>query len=114
MKNTKQEKLLIVWTSGDKEVALKMVLMYASNASSWWDSITFLIWGPSQKLVVEDPEIQEAIKLMKERNVRLLACVACANEYGFAEDLKAQDIEVFSMGPLLSNWLQSDSKVITF
>lgn len=114
MDNEKPQKLLIVWTSGDREAALKMILMYTANAGSWWDSVSFLIWGPSQKLVLEDPEIQDAIRRVKENNVRLLACATCAKEYGIVEDLKAHDIEVFGMGPLLSNWLQSDSKVITF
>lgn len=114
MENSKQEKLLIVWTSADREVALNMILMYAANADSWWDSVSLLLWGPSQKLFLEDTEIQDAIKQIKERNVRLLACVSCANKYGIADELKTHDLEVFSMGPLLSNWLQSNSKVITF
>ena len=114
MEKEKPEKLLIVWTSGDRDVALRMVLMYTANAGSWWNSVTFLIWGPSQKLLLEDQEVQNAIKRIKNNNVRLLACATCAKEYGIVEDLKAHDIEVFGMGPLLSNWLQSDSKVITF
>ena len=34
-----EEKLVILWTSGDREVALKMVFMYTYNAKKygWWD-----------------------------------------------------------------------------
>ncbi len=28
-------KLLVLWTSGDREVALHMVLMYTGNAARW-------------------------------------------------------------------------------
>jgi hypothetical protein len=47
------EKLVIVWTSGDREVALKMVFMYTLNAKTraWWDDITLVVWGPSAKLL---------------------------------------------------------------
>ena len=43
-----KEKLVIVWTSDDRDLALKMVFMYTLNSrlNSWWDDITFIIWGP--------------------------------------------------------------------
>ena len=50
------EKMVIVWTSGDREVALKMVFMYTLNAKTrgWWEDITLVVWGPSAKLLTED------------------------------------------------------------
>ena len=47
-----EDKLVILWTSGDREVALKMVFMYAGNAPrhGWWDDITLIVWGPSTSL----------------------------------------------------------------
>ncbi len=47
------EKLVVLWTSGDKEVAEKMVLMYTFNSKrfDWWKDITLVVWGPSQKSV---------------------------------------------------------------
>ncbi len=40
------QKLAVIWTSGDREVALKMVFMYVSNAPrfNWWNDIT-LVWS---------------------------------------------------------------------
>ena len=39
--------LVVLWTSGDREVALKMVFMYIFNAKSrgWWEEIRLIIWG---------------------------------------------------------------------
>ena len=67
--------LLIVWTSGDPEIAHKMVFMYAYNAqkNGWWDQVTLLIWGPSSKLASEDAKIRESLKKMQEEGVELLA-----------------------------------------
>ena len=63
------DQLLIVWTSGDPDVAHKMVFMYANNAqkNGWWDQVTLLIWGPSAKLSSEDKDIQASLKEMKEQ-----------------------------------------------
>ena len=55
------EKLVVFWTSGDKEVALKMAFMYTFNSKKkgWWDDVTLLIWGPSANLTAKDSEIPE-------------------------------------------------------
>ena len=59
-------KLVVVWTSGDREVAQKMVYMYTYNAkkNEWWDTIRFVVWGPSSKLLSEDKELQNYLKKM--------------------------------------------------
>ena len=109
-------KLLVVWTSADREVALNMVLMYAHNAqrNGWMDQVTLLIWGPSQSLVLRDEEIREKVMAMKDAGVRLIACRSCADNYGIADRLSDLGIEVFGTGPTLTDWLKSDSRVITF
>ena len=113
---TPPEKLLVVWTSTDREVALNMVLMYTHNAllRQWWAQVTLLIWGPSQPLVLHDAEVREKIAQMGQDGVRLIACRACADQYGIADALSAIGIEVFGTGPTLTEWLKSDGKVITF
>lgn len=109
-------KLLVVWTSGDREVALKMVFMYTFNAKKqgWWEEIRFLVWGPSSKLLSEDKELQAGIKQMKEAGVELVACKACADLYGVSDKLEALGIEVKYMGVPLTEMLKSDWTTITF
>jgi hypothetical protein len=109
-------KLLVVWTSGDREVALKMVYMYTYNAkrNGWWDEIRFLVWGPSSKLLAEDAELQDYIKKMSEEGVELLACKACSDSYGVSEKLEELGVEVKYMGVPLTDMLKSDWKTVTF
>ena len=49
MQATTQDKLYVLWTSGDREVALKMALMYTLNAKSrgWWREVRLRqrLWG---------------------------------------------------------------------
>ncbi|WP_197092805.1 hypothetical protein [Labilibaculum euxinus] len=63
MNHNRKQKLAVVWTSGDRDVALKMVFMYTYNAKKmgWWDEINLIVWGPSSKLLCEDAELQEYI-----------------------------------------------------
>ena len=110
------DQLLIVWTSGDPDVAHKMVFMYALNAqkNGWWDQVTLLVWGPSAKLSSEDTEIQESLKNMQEVGVELLACKGCADLYGVSSKLLELGIEVKYTGTYLTDFIKSGKKVITF
>lgn len=111
-----EDQLLIVWTSGDPDVAHKMVFMYAYNArkNGWWDQVTLLVWGPSAKLSSENSEIQESLKKMKEQGVELLACKGCADQYGISQKLVDLGIEVKYTGTYLTDFIKSGKKVVTF
>jgi hypothetical protein len=111
------DKLLVVWTSGDKDVAKNMVFMYTFNAkrNGWWNRVQFLVWGASTKLLSEDQELQDYLKKMKEAGVELFACKACADIYGVSETLTGLGIDVKYMGvPLTAALKKSDWVTITF
>ncbi|WP_291634637.1 DsrE family protein [Clostridium sp.] len=112
----KKDKLVVVWTSGDREVALKMVFMYTINAKlrGWWKDVTLIIWGPSSKLLSEDKDVQDYIGSIKDSGVELLACKACTDDYGVTEVLEKMGIEVIYMGEPLTSYLKDDIKIITF
>jgi hypothetical protein len=116
MKSDKNQELAIVWTSADRDVALKMVFMYAFNAKkmNWWNDINFIVWGPSSKLLSEDKELQEYIVKMKKVGVKVYACKACADMYGVSDKLSKLGLEVKYMGVDLTNFIKTDCKVITF
>lgn len=111
-----RDELLIVWTSGERDVALKMVFMYAGNAKryDWWGEVNLLIWGPSQKLLAEDGELQDELVELLGLGVRIGACKACADSYPVTEELESLGIEVFYSGEFMTNWLESGKRVITF
>ena len=110
------EKLVVLWTSGDAEVAKKMVFMYVYNAKKyeWWDEITFIIWGPSSKLLAEDEELQKEIGKMKQEGIVLEACKACADQYGVSEKLKSLGVDVKYMGKPLTEYIKGKEYVVTF
>ncbi len=112
----KPDKLLVVWTSADREVANNMVFMYSFNAmkQGWWKEVSLLIWGPSQKLLTQDADLQEYVKRMKDAGVKLLACKACADGYGVSADLQKLGVEVKYTGTTLTEMLKSGWTTITF
>ncbi len=119
MNNTMQnsnEKLVVLWTSGEREVALKMVFMYTLNSKlrEWWKEVTLIVWGPSAKLLSDDEDLKIHIEKMIEIGVEVVACKACSDEYGVSEKLLALGIDVKYMGQPLTAYLKEDVKLITF
>jgi hypothetical protein len=112
--NTSQ--LCVVWSSGDPGVAKNVCLMYthAAKRNGWFQTVRLVVWGPSAKLLAENEELQANIRTMQESGVMIEACVACANNYGVADELRALDIDVKPMGAALSDRLKGPWKVLTF
>ncbi len=108
--------LVVVWTSGDIEVAEKMVYMYVYNAkrAGWFDEVIFIVWGPSAKLLTENTDLQAEIRKMKDAGIILEACIACARMYNVEEDLRKLGIDVKGMGAPLSDYLKKGYKVMSF
>ena len=114
--NNGPSKLMVLWTSGDRDVALKMVFMYTYNAkkSDWWKEIRFVIWGPSSLLLSVDKELQDYIKKMMDEGVIVEACKACADLYGVSDKLASFGIDVKYMGQPVTDMLKSGWASMTF
>ena len=115
-KEVEGDTLVVVWVSGDIEVAEKLVFMYTYNAkrAKWFDEVIFIIWGPSANLLAENEKLQDEVKKLQEIGIRTEACVACARMYGVDEDLRACEIDVKGMGVPLSNYIKRGYHVLTF
>ncbi len=112
----KGDRLAVLWTSGDSEVAHKVCFMYTHNAkkAKWFDEVTLVIWGPSSRLLAGDKSLEAAIKAMMADGVVVQACQACADMYGVSDDIRKMGIEVKYMGSPLTDMLKSGYKVLTF
>ncbi len=111
------DRLAVLWTSGDPEVAHRVALMYthAAMRQGWFSEVRLIIWGPSQRLLVADKDIQAYVAKLQDAGVEVKACVVCADSYGIAEQVAALGIEVKPMGVPLTRHLKAASwKVLTF
>ena len=112
-----KNELLIVWSSGEVEVAKKLVLLYGSVMleRKYWDEATIMIWGPSAKLLAQNTDLQEQFKVVQKSGVKFNACVVCTDDYGVSSELRELGVELIHTGEMLTEALQSDEiKVITF
>ena len=110
------QRLAVVWTSGDPDVAHRVALMYthAAKQAGWFDEVRLVVWGPSARLLSGDKDLQAKIQEMADDGVNVDACVVCADSYGVSDRLRELGLDVLPMGRPLSDMLQSDWKVITF
>ncbi len=110
------ESIFVIWSSADPEVAHNIAFMYAHNAllKEWWGRVRLIIWGPSAKLVTKDPDIQAKIKTMMDDGVEVLACRACADNYGVSDELEAMGINVLYVGTPVTAMLKEGWKQLTF
>ena len=109
-------RLAVIWSSGDRDVALSMVFMYTKNSllKGWWEQVRLVVWGPSSKLLARDSQLQEELKALAEAGVELTACKACADMHGVSDVLSGLGVEVKYMGQPLTEMLKTDWTVLTF
>ena len=110
------KKLNVLWTTGEKDVALRMIFIYLMDAKSmgWWDDITLIIWGPSAKLLADNKLVQREVDFLLQSGIIVIACQGCTEAYGITEKIASLGIEVRFMGEPLTALLHSDEKLITF
>lgn len=109
------DKLYILWTSGDPITAEKMVLMYALNSKlqGWWKEVTVVIWGASARIVAEKKEIQDKVVDLLDAGVKVEACKACSDQIDVTATLERLGVDVKYWGEDLTNVLKSNAKLIT-
>ncbi len=114
--NAGRDSLVVIWTSGDREVARKMVFMYTKNARlrNWWGRVRLVVWGPSASLLSADLELQEELAELKAAGVELVACKACTDLYGVTDQIQALGVEVMFMGQPFTEMLKSGWTCLTF
>jgi hypothetical protein len=110
------KKLHLLWTTGEKEVAMKVIFPYLVNAKAngWWDEINLIIWGPSAKLTAGDQDIHRQLQDVMDSGITVEACQACTDAYKVTEKLISLGITVRYMGGPFTEYLDSEAKVITF
>lgn len=111
-----ENKLMVIWSSADKEVAEKMIFLYSTNSKirAWFQDVTIVIWGPSAKLACEDSHIQDLIKKAIDNGVKVDACKTCSDMYGLSNELIDLGVDVKYAGAPLTEHLKANGKVLTF
>ncbi len=110
-----EDKLNVLWTSGDLITAEKMLFMYPHNAKllGWWEDVTLIIWGASTQLAGENKEVQVKIKEMVDTGVKVEACKACADQLESSEVLESIGVDVKYWGEPLTKIMKESGTLLT-
>lgn len=97
------KKLLVIISTAEKDKALTGVL-YATNAkkNGWIDDVKVCFFGPSEKLLVDDPDFRERAMAVKEYETPL-ACRFISEQQGFTGELESMGIQVEYVGKIVSD-----------
>ncbi len=108
--------IVIVWTSDNKDTAIKTALDYASNSinKGWWGHVTLAIWGPSVKLLADDKQIQKTIVKLAVNGVMILVSHSSAESYGVTSAMNRLKLETGEIGELVTDYIKNGWRIVTF
>ena len=107
--------LHILWTNADRQTSEKMVFMYSENSlkNGWWDKATVIVWGATQKLLADDPELLARMHELQALGVDFSACLTCSNKLGLTELLEGEGVETVRWGKKLTDLLQNGKHLLS-
>ena len=100
-----EKKVLIILSTAEKEKAMTGVL-YATNAlkNEWLNDVKLCFFGPFEKLLAEDEEIQGYVAQLAELQPPV-ACKFISDHSGVTEKLSLLGIDTQYVGKLVSDYL---------
>lgn len=109
------DELVVIWRSGDADIFHTGVYLFTLNAKRfrWFDQVTLLLWGPSQKLLLSDTEVQRKVREMERAGVRVVADIDPSLDYDIESELRAVPIEVSIMGGQLVGMLKRGVRILS-
>lgn len=109
-------KLFILLSSGDREVALEVGLVYPLTLvkNQWMDEVKVIIYGPSEKLAAYDAEVQEKMKELQENGIEVMICKYCADKMGITGILEEAGFKVVYVSPIMAQMIKDGWASLTF
>jgi hypothetical protein len=106
--------VLIILSSGEKGKALTGI-RYATRAQEekWLSEVKVILFGPVEKLIVEDEEVQTALMGLQAFETPV-ACKAISDKQGISERLAGIGLEVDYVGPLISRYIREGYVPLVF
>jgi len=109
-------KVFIMLSSGDKEIATTVALVYPLNAAKnkWMDEIKVIVFGPASRHVAHDAEVQQMLKKCEAAGVEVMVCKWCADKLGVTAAIEQAGFKVFYVGETMSQLMKDGWASLTF
>ena len=110
------DKVFVILTSQDRDVLLETGFTYPYNAAlnRWMEEVKIILFGPSERLVLNDAEVKSRLKEALDSGIHVMACKWCSDRMGISEDLEALGIEVLYVGPVISELFKAGCASLSF
>jgi len=102
------DKIVVVISTAEKE-KVYAGMMYALNAlkQGWMNEVRLVFFGPSEKLLLTDKEMQKYLKEYLELKGEAAACKAISDVDNTSEKIGAMGIQVEYVGEMISNLVKT-------
>ena len=109
------DKLTVLWTSGDKELALKVVFRYIEDVldKKAWENVRLIIWGPSVKLAGKDKAVRQHLTDLINKGVEIECCTICADEYDVTIPIEALGIKMGMVQVEITKIIQNQEPMLS-
>ena len=109
-------RVFIVVSSGDKEVVLQTGLEYPLRATQnkWVDEVKVIMFGPSERLMAYDLEVQRRIKELQDVGVEIMACKPPADKMNVTEIIEGLGVRIEYVGPIITQMIKDGWASMTF
>ena len=99
-------KILVIIASGEKAV-VETALMYAKNTlkHKWFDDVKTILFGPSEQLVANDPELSKEIQEICETG-EAIACKFISDNEGTSALLAKRGVKIEYVGTIIANLIK--------
>ena len=101
------DKIVCIISSSDAGKAFTGVA-YALNAvkNQWLNDVKLCFFGPAEKILVDNEELQNMINDFKVLNGEVVACKAIADRYAVGDKIAELNINVEFIGKLVSDHIK--------
>ncbi len=100
-------RLVVIISTGELAKA-EAGLMYAVNClkHGWMEDVQLFLFGPAERLVVEDPDLQELLRDFKRQERQAVACRFLSDRDGTSTALDDLGVEVDYVGSRISDLIK--------
>ncbi len=102
------DKILVIIATAEPEKA-HAGTMYAVNAlkHSWMEDVKLILFGPAEKLLLEDPDFEELVRQFMAQERTPVACKFLSDRDGQSAALTNLGVDVEYVGPLISEAIRT-------
>ena len=100
-------KLVIIVNQSDEDVIWTgLFAAIKCTKNSFMDDIRLVLWGPSERVIANNQELQDMVKEYLALEKPVWACKTCSDRYGVTEAMEALGCTVDYMGSFVTGLLK--------